>query len=122
MSPEKQRIAIARACGWRSMPFDYWLDPQGGHHGCFGAGDERKFLPNYLNDLNAMHEAEKVLTRDGPRSQFLTYCNTLVSICRSWPGALVATAAQRAEAFLRTLGQWEAQPTSDSASDKAPRA
>lgn len=54
--------------------------------------------PDYLNDLNAMHEAEKTMTglqRDA-------YFDRLV-----WFGPpLFATAAQRAEAFGRTLGLW----------------
>ena len=108
MTPEQINRAIAQACGWRSMPFDHWLDPQGEVRGCFGAGDEQKFLPNYHGDLNAMHEAEKVLMADWnlmnayqnhelPKFVKSTNSNWL---CR-------ATAAQRAEAFLKTLGLWE---------------
>lgn len=108
MSPEKQRIAIAMACGWRPMPFDYWLDPQGGHHGCFGAGDERKFLPDYLGDLNAMRDAECHLGFN--RSD---YDRALAEACRQPSGKgfghnrTHATAAHRAEAFLRTLNLWK---------------
>ena len=108
MTPEQINRAIAQACGWRSMPFDHWLDPQGEVRGCFGAGDEQKFLPNYHGDLNAMHEAEEVLMADWnlmnayqnhelPKFVKSTNSNWL---CR-------ATAAQRAEAFLKTLGLWE---------------
>jgi hypothetical protein len=70
----------------------------------------RAFVPNYLNDLNAMHEVEKVLTHLG------LYAEHLERICRSQsamkfaaPGVWLvhATAAQRAEAFLRTIGKWE---------------
>jgi hypothetical protein len=71
-------------------------------------------LPDYLNDLNAMHEAEKVLS-DGQR---MTYYGHLVSIARKSLGidpceshyqpkfTTHATAAQRAEAFLCTVGRW----------------
>jgi hypothetical protein len=105
------------------MPFDYWLDPQGKEHGCFGAGDERKFLPNYHGDLNAMHEAEKALEDLEENGRLMaTYATwKLPSVCdvyrkgheRSVAGSttaywlLHATAAQRAEAFLRTLNLWE---------------
>jgi hypothetical protein len=68
-------------------------------------------IPNYLNDLNAMHDAEKVLGACWP-----TYCEHLLEIvepeprtleiCHRW-NLLHATAAQRAEAFLRTIGKWE---------------
>jgi hypothetical protein len=97
MSPDKQNIAIAQACGVVSK--DHWgalyKTEQGYARDC----------PDYLNDLNAMHEAEKVLDYN----QMNRYQNIELSrfvrtgttwICR-------ATAAQRAEAFLRTVGKWE---------------
>jgi hypothetical protein len=71
-------------------------------------------LPDYLNDLNAMHEAEKMLDI----TKVEEYCSTLVRIVRHSLGiddyesiyptrfAVYATAAQRAEAFLRTIGKW----------------
>jgi hypothetical protein len=58
---------------------------------------------NYHGDLNAMHEAEKTLTED---QRDLYYPRNL----GSWenPTApIYSTAAQRAEAFLRTIGKWE---------------
>lgn len=69
-------------------------------------------LPDYLNDLNAMHEAEKVLTE----VEKAIYEAMLYQVCRVDPMTifagdtfkfLSATAPQRAEAFLRTLGLWE---------------
>lgn len=109
MSPEKQRIAIARACGWRPMPFDYWLDPQGGHHGCFGAGDELKFLPDYLNDLNAMRVAEKALTAEQQPeyARRLHAWTTKLHYLHADFELLHTPAAIRAEEFLRTLNLWE---------------
>ncbi len=81
MSPEAQRIAIAEACGT-----DLWQN-----------------RPSYLTDLNAMHEAEKVLTDE----QQDDYMNWLGNCYSEWP-SIHATAAQRAEAFLRTIGKWSA--------------
>jgi hypothetical protein len=79
MNPEQQRIEIAKACG------------EGHHH--------LRNLPDYLNDLNAMHEAEKVLdSTQGDRYFELLDQLDVPSIS--------ATAAQRAEAFLRTIGKW----------------
>jgi hypothetical protein len=107
MTPEEQRIAIAEACGWEAR-HDHlkwtWLRPDG-----------RAFngeLPDYLNDLNAMHEAEKVLRE----MQTMTYLDRLGDIVSQGMGEgsygeiwniLHATAAQRAEAFLRTLHLWK---------------
>jgi hypothetical protein len=65
--------------------------------------------PDYLNNLNAMHEAEKMLTAD----QFEQYRWILWDICKQvrvkdWYRCyLSSTAAQRAEAFLRTIGKWK---------------
>ena len=102
MTPEQQRIAIAEACGkWHS----------GWPHEYMSQADRLRHIPDYLNDLNAMHEAEKVLGACWP-----TYCEHLLEIvepeprtleiCHRW-NLLHATATQRAEAFLRTIGKWE---------------
>ncbi len=118
MIPESQRIAIAEACGWTRFT---WSEPDGQCEGWQppkGAAvysDNIDVLPNYLCDLNAMHEAEKVLNHDNARE----YCSRVAAITgqefaqKDGRGALPiigatlhATAAQRAEAFLRTLSLW----------------
>jgi hypothetical protein len=95
MNPEQQRIAIAEACGkWHS----------GWPHEYMNQADRLRHIPDYLNDLNAMHEAEKLLVR----LQWVSYLRRLQTLCDesvTWP--IHATAAQRAEAFLRTIGKWE---------------
>lgn len=107
MHPNKQRIAIAEACGWKSRPSypgDYqWLDPEG----------FAEWLPHFVYDLNAMHEAEKVLTDE----QWNDYAHSLFDIAHPWDDfglfeetvryTAHATAAQRAEAFLKTLNLWQ---------------
>jgi hypothetical protein len=97
MTPEAQRIAIAEACGWTDTQI---ID------GKYGQTD----VPDYLNDLNACHEMEKALTS----GQRVIYADNL---CIIWTGRddravpiwfwIKATASQRAEAFLRTIGKWE---------------
>jgi hypothetical protein len=57
-----------------------------------------------VSDLNDMHEAEKVLTHH----EGLLYHGHLLNMCGRGTDAAKATASQRAEAFLRTLGKWEA--------------
>ena len=59
-----------------------------------------KCAKDYCNDLNAMHEAEKVF--DCPE---LYECN-LIKVCGGIQYMWHATARQRAEALLRTLGKW----------------
>jgi hypothetical protein len=99
MNTEKQRIAIAEACGHG----DYGTRMNGWHD------DQIESLPDYLNDLNAMHKAEKVLTEE----QRVAYSNHTYDVaCKAqretekWRW-ISLTAAQRAEAFLRTIGKWE---------------
>lgn len=122
MTPEQQRIAIAEACGWKreytfisqdigslGEEIQAWIAPDG--------TTSVVALPDYLNDLNAMHEAEKVLDAmqrakfaeelayvvlavfNNPETEFVfSRCSLFVFAH--------ATASQRAEAFLRTIGRW----------------
>jgi hypothetical protein len=61
-------------------------------------------IPDFSGDLNEMHEAEKVLNSD---DIFETYYLALYETTQSTRWPVCATAKQRAEAFLRTLGKWE---------------
>lgn len=107
MTREAQRIAIAEACGIRCA-----VNPHSGNvlrlvpvpvsESGTGFGPP---VPDYPNDLNAMHAAEKVLT--GPqRERYLCELQSIVSRYGCHWALLHATAAQRAEAFLRTLNLW----------------
>ena len=99
MTPQQQRIAIAEACGWKWAIL--WTGRlHGKPHGEQGPFRE---VPDYLNDLNAMHEAQKVLTGE----QVAAYVTTLCLAVQPEPMLHAATAAQRAEAFLRTISKWE---------------
>jgi hypothetical protein len=61
---------------------------------------------NYCFDLNAMHEAEKVLT-PGQSSHYAGTLRTLLGFHQHTYFDLAhATAPQRAEAFLRCIGKW----------------
>lgn len=108
MTPEAQRIAIATACGWTCIQnigtFPYGRAP---------GGAPLLPLPDFCNDLNAMALAEQVLTED----QGGEYEEAIVGSCQDaldnsgtnhWLRFKVctATAAQRAESFLRTLNLW----------------
>ena len=106
MKPEQQRIAIAEACGWTDVKGTKGVHPKARFKGC-GYADDWIALPDYLNDLNAMAEAEtcEAIQRVG----YAKYIECLAIACGTERlGALVfATSAQRAEAFLRTIGEWE---------------
>lgn len=143
MNLNKQRIAIAEACGWKFETGEKYIggtsicvtSPTGksanGYVGkayrsndsisgwdsndgvYFGIEDIFKHpnhvfgpVPDYINDLNAMHEAEKVLTEE----QWTDYYDNLLDTTK--PSFVLrdithATASQRAEAFLRTIGKWQ---------------
>ena len=108
MKEKLQRIKIAEACGWTEISERcmWGLPPNATDD---GTEDCLRHFPKYESDLNAMHEAEKVLTDE----QRIAYSNYTYDVaCKvqlqtkkwSW---ISLTAAQRAEAFLRTLGLWE---------------
>ena len=122
MTPEEQRIAIAEALGlFRIKPL--WRTTRKGKESLDGVvlwycsehmGGAATYdrVPDYINDLNAMHEAEKVLRE----MQTMTYLDRLGEIVSQGMGEgsygevwniLHATAAQRAEAFLKTLHLWK---------------
>lgn len=92
-------LAIAKSCGWKQFPETrtFWTQPDGGRT-C-----HETELPKFCEDLNAMHEAEK---RFNPPNgdDWGTYLGLLDDIVAS---RIHAPARQRAEAFLRTIGEWK---------------
>ena len=105
MKPEQQRIAIAQACGWKLIEANldyepYWECPKGN---MIAVNSGIRF-PDYLNDLNAMHEAEKTLDYNQMNRYQNIELSRFVHTETTW--ICSATAAQRAEAFLRTLNLW----------------
>lgn len=110
MKPEAQRIAIAEACGWSDVKTEAVGSPAHSWPLCGSkAGVFSRLVPDYLTDLNAMHEAEG---RALNGRQYDQWADTLCAIAirngeTSRDLALArATAQERAEAFLRTLGKW----------------
>lgn len=118
MTNQQINEAIALACGWRYEPRELivseisigddmpWIQPDGTRRRVYN-------LPNYCADLNAMHEAEKTLN-DG---LYFAYANRISEaayrMAHGLPHVVItkntvsATARQRAEAFLRTIGKWK---------------
>lgn len=99
MTDTEINTAIAEACGWTDCEecscgtkITAWPPFYSGH---------KKHIPDYCNDLNAMHEAEEALN-------YRELCDMEESI--QYHHAVTpfrATARQRAEAFLRTIGKWK---------------
>ena len=111
MKPEEQRIAIAEILGWTQITHNNY-DHRTYRRELVGQTPNgvtnQTILPDYLNDLNAMHEAEKLIRsklnkRNGQVYAYL-YESELSNLTGGEP--IYATAAQRAEAFLKTIGQW----------------
>lgn len=125
MTPEEQRIAIAEYCGWKfGGPGEALRRPDGTIENSYYSEYHR--LPDYLNDLNAMHEAEKLLEPNQEPAWIDNLSRVLGRDPYYWRDGFCqdpdpnlahetyllmrATAAQRAEALLRTINKWK-EPT-----------
>jgi hypothetical protein len=107
VNEQEQRITIAKVCGWTDIKphahiIEGWPDILAGMHS--GHKCERA-IPDFLCDLNAMHEAEKVL---GGIHDY-RWCGYIAELETLTVGSsrISATATQRAEAFLRTFNLWK---------------
>lgn len=113
MTDDQQRIEIAEFTGrngwWcpqcKKLVSEYALGYQNRHANCTESAMQ---TPDYLNDLNAMHEAEKTLIDASVRYDYLSTLDSVVGHPKEATFAAVhATARQRAEALLRTIGKWQ---------------
>ena len=114
MTDEQINTAIAEVCGWEDItesvaPEEFRRRATGMLRDKHGNRTPLKQIPNYCADLNAMHEAEEFLSGN----LWIGYVNDLANIEGNLFG-IRATARQRAEAFLRTLGKWEEATTEQS--------
>jgi hypothetical protein len=114
MTDEQINAAIAEACGFICLDefqvdkdgakFRFWDYPKN-----WKGANKQPWCLDFCNDLNAMHEAEKVLTKEQVREYQIYMYDMACEIqntCGRWM-PYSATARYRAEAFLRTLGNWE---------------
>jgi hypothetical protein len=104
MSNQKINKAIAKYLGWKE--FSSFSDCKQiiGKRPFFKNGKivsytVDQYVPDYCRDLNAMHEAEKVLTT-AQTTTMSQYLHRRLGMLWGF-----ATASQRAEAFLRTIGK-----------------
>lgn len=111
MTTDEQKITIAEVCGFQKEHHfsDHW------HHPITTEAVYFHQLPDYCNDLNAIHTAEKFMD-GGQRGRYvLSLSHSAAKQPETWfpQGApelfllLSATASQRAEAFLRALSLWK---------------
>jgi hypothetical protein len=108
MTEEQQRIAIAEACGWREILWSQLTNPREARENKWYCRSNAQqicgWIPSYTADLNAMHEAEKVFADDDLFRGYEAQLDKVVPMSERW---IFATAAQRAEAFLKTLNLWK---------------
>jgi hypothetical protein len=104
MTPEAQDIGIAQACGFTTHKRpDGWIEwrwPSGVLIGRYPKGQCPSIVPKYTMYLDAMHEAETT-QRTKDSLWWKGYSSALYHAF-----GVSATAAQRAELFLRTLNLW----------------
>ena len=114
MTDEQINRVIAEACGWTDID---GLSAKG----LMGTPPESlcsfNYIPDYCNDLNAMHQAEKCLSEKHMREYIFELHNITDGDMNAqgdfWDRAklyypvVCATARQRAEAILRALKLWE---------------
>lgn len=118
MTQEQKRIKLAEADGWKVHPKDRFIviPPNSPH-----SVQPLSTIPDYFNDLNAMHKAEKVLRGHAQISAYVWELERLTHWKPDYreggdgkqyisPAAYYctthATAAQRAEALGLTLNLW----------------
>jgi len=111
MTSDAQRIAIHVALG-RCRAKDVHNVTGRGLVYCVitERGTEEREVPIYDRDLNAVHDAEKVQD-DAQQEEFLLHLGKCVDpglddLQHDW-NVVHASAAQRCEAFLKTLNLWD---------------
>ena len=102
MTNEHINQRIAEACGWKEV--EPWLDGDR----CFElnqsvCGYRIEDIPNYCTDLNAIHEAEKIIKNTDKWRGYKEELNCMPI------DTIHATARQKAEAYLKALGKWNTQ-------------
>ena len=90
MTDEQINIAIAETMGWKLLANNRWTKP------CGMWAD----LLNYTSDLNDCHKFEKALNTDDAHMYYWRLKQEI-----GWEYAS-ATASQRCENYLKTIGKW----------------
>ena len=93
MTEQQINRAIAEACDIVGKSGEIYKTPDGWVVDC----------PQFATDLNAMHEAEGTLST----ANMYVMEVQIKTVLKAREFYFHATARQRAEAFLRTLGKWE---------------
>lgn len=95
MEAAKQNLILALCCGWKLSKSGDWKSPN---------DTKWQYPPIFTKDLHAMSQAEGQLSIR-QQQQYVPILRNICCVAGTWPE--MATAAQRAEAFLRALELWE---------------
>ena len=107
MTNEEINKIIAEYCGWKREfngddedPEWYWIPPNN--------PDGNGIPPDYCNDLNAMAEAEELLSNEQLQTYFYVLRPVVESTAKPGRGyVFTAKASQRAKAFVKTIEKWK---------------
>lgn len=108
MTDDEIRIAVSESVGWMCIgPCTCGHKEPCGLHPDPHRASGRIHLPNYLEDLNAIHAVEKTLTF----AEAGEYERLLAAVSKPRDGSCPTpsyhySARQRCEAYLRTIGKW----------------
>jgi hypothetical protein len=118
MTNEQINVAIAEHCGFTDIMWPTGFHQKMSDEKSKQAGGRWRFqIPDYCNDLNAMHEAEKTLN-GGKINTYLGYLyesnQAGILSPNLWERIAVrrsthATSRKRAESFLKTIDKWKEQ-------------
>ena len=102
---DQQRIKVAELCGWQEIHIDEWCGSMWGYPAWWKPHMiYRKFpVPDYVGDLNAMHEAESKACLGGNAALYEQNLRTIMLNDEKTWHPWHANASQRAEAFALTM-------------------
>ncbi|HJZ11279.1 MAG TPA: hypothetical protein VJ521_03970, partial [Acidobacteriota bacterium] len=133
MKQDEQRIAIAEFCGWTQIEdrSSSLMMPAGfsivGHPPSGAIIGQKKRLPDYPEDLNAMNDAEMFLEKQWPQ-RITDYCVEIRAVilrrAKMNPSGhcgefrkISCHADVKAEAFVRVIGRWKQDETEEAKSN-----
>lgn len=110
MTNRKINKAIAEHLGWKELSFSYCKQIIGNRpffkNGKIVSYTVDQYVPDYCNDLNAMHDAENTLN-DDQQYEYAYVLDDLIKNRSCEFDLIHASARMRAEAFVRTIGKWK---------------
>lgn len=101
MTPTELNLAIAKKRGWKVHPKNKWcvIPPKSPH-----SVQRLSTLPNFVGDLNLMHDMEATLDKEQRRKWEFIIAEMFAGLDKSWFDVCHMNALQRAEAYAKVRG------------------